>query len=112
MAKLSVAQQKVMDEAKEDIDQARSCRTFDEYFDKYVARTCSAMSNTAEKCKATAPAYYEHHKRWYERHLEGIVLTHCSSKTLEKLAKLGLIEILKDSKGESYGLDYVKVLNY
>ena len=51
-------------------------------------------------------------KKYWEEHRNGIVLTHCNTKTLQKLESYGLIEIIYDSTGEDFGIDTIKVLNY
>lgn len=48
----------------------------------------------------------------YEKEKSGITLVSCNSRTLYKLSEFGLIEIIHDSKGSSYGIDTVQVLNY
>ena len=90
--KLSNAQQKVMDEAKETIDYART--------------------HTLYEWAGGIESFAEDYKEYYENNRKGIVLTRCNSKTLEKLENLGLIEILYDSKNKKDGIDHVKVLNY
>ena len=102
MKKLSKAQQKVMDEAKRDIDEARKMD-----YPEWLASHSSIRESSLAKC--IAEGYL---KESWEEHRNGIVLTHCNSKTLIKLEELGLIEIIEDSKGRSYGIDTVKVLNY
>lgn len=54
----------------------------------------------------------EEMKDYWQAYRDGKVLTHCNSKTLVKLESLGLIEIIYDSNGEYYGLDWIRVLNY
>ena len=90
--KLSKAQQKVMDEARKEIDYART--------------------NTLYEWAGALKSVAEDYREYYENNRNGIVLTRCNSKTLEKLEKLGLIEILYDSKNKKDGIDHVKVLNY
>jgi len=51
-------------------------------------------------------------KKYWEEHRNGIVLTHCNSRTLAKLEEYGLIKIIEDSNGEQFGIDTVQVLNY
>lgn len=110
--KLSAAQQKVMDKAYKDIQAARECATVEEWFIKYIASIYNSDYNTPEKQKE------KNINRWnnvivkaYNDRRQGIVLTHCSSKTLEKLEKLGLIKICHDSKGEHYGIDEIQILD-
>jgi len=108
--KLSNTQQAVMDNAKRQIDEARAYETYEEYF--LSTNNCNSSFNTPEKYKAKDLKGWETYKRYWEREREGIVLTHVNSKTIEKLQKLGLIEILRVSTNENMGIDTIKVLNY
>ena len=109
--KLTPAQQKVMDRAYKDIDEARN-NDFYGWF------------KIAYKCNETKEEIDERVERWYNRYHEnyyhenyektknGMVLTHCNTKTLRKLEEMGLIKIIEDSTGTKFGLDVVQVLNY
>ena len=111
--KLSKAQQRVIDEAKEQIDVARMYNTFEEYFDNYYGkRYCNSNYNTSEKYKERDLEKFETLRGWWEERINGIVYTSANSKTLYKLEQLGLIEIIYDAKNESYGIDNIKILNY
>lgn len=110
--KLSEAQTRVIEKAKRDIDLARECDTYEEYFMKYEAPHCNAAYNTPEKFKAKDLDSWNWYKKGWEDHKDGIVLTHCNSRTLVKLEQYGLIEIITDSNGQEYGIDKIKVLNY
>lgn len=112
MKKLSKAQEKVLNEAKAKIDLARKYDTFEEYFDNTKASYFPMYCNTAQKCKENNPENFEMYKEWWEKEREAIVLTSCNSRTLVKLQEFGLIEIIKDSNGQVYGIDTIKVLNY
>lgn len=107
--KLSKAQAKIIEDAHRDIDRARAM-TYPEWL-KEANSFYQAPSEYARKCYEEA-VKREELKGYWEREKNGIVLTHCNSKSLYKLESLGLIEIVVDSKGESYGLDWIKVLNY
>lgn len=99
--KLTPAQQKVIDKAKANIDNARTMN-FEEWLLKVQHINVSVNSEIAQRL-------LEH----YEEQKSAIVLTHCNSKTLEKLQSFGLIEIIHDSKNDtSYVIDKVKILNY
>lgn len=103
MKKLSKAQQEVMNEAYKDIDRARAL-TYPEWFrETYHCFQESKVDGLIEK---------EHLKKYWENERNGIVLTHCNSRTIRKLAELGLVEIVRDSSGESFGIDTIKILNY
>jgi len=117
MAKLSKAQQEVLDIAKERIDFARTHNFYD-WFRQYN-RTC--RNHTDEEVRKeiderTANGWignWEWETTRYEWNRNGIdYLCHASSATIKKLESLGLIEIIKDSNGEYYGFDQIKVLNY
>lgn len=121
--KLSKAQQKVMDHLKEQIDYARSndymhflgkCigypleKNYDEIPNPHL--TNEGVRKLVEESMELEK--YEFLKAAYQERLNGIALVTCNSRTLYKLVEYGLIEIINDSKGESYGIDKVKVLNY
>ena len=104
MKKLSKAQEQVMKDAYKDIDKARSM-TYPEWFKE--TQSHGLRENAI-------PRYIENEylKEYWEDARNGIVLTHCNSRTIRKLAELGLVEIVRDSSGESFGIDTIKILNY
>lgn len=104
--KLTAAQEKVLIEARAKIDAARK---YD--YAEWFRRTQAKYYREDYIEKAISENYLK--KNW-EAEKQGLVLTHCNSRTLEKLQMLGLIEILYDSKydGHSYGIDTIKILNY
>ena len=97
MTKLSAAQEKVLRDAKANIDKARN-QTFEEWLPMPMDRY--------------SPEKLEWWKDQYERERSGIALAYCNTKTIKKLESLGLIEIVYDSTGETFGLDEIKVLGY
>jgi hypothetical protein len=104
MKKLSAAQQNIVDRAKAEIDLARTLG----YAEWVIETHKSFQKRYVEEAIET-----ESMKKYWEDNRNGIVLTHCNSKSLEKLQTLGLIEIIYDSKGEKgYGIDKIKVINY
>lgn len=103
MKKLSAAQQKVLDDAKREVDQAREL----DYPEWLRATSKSIRADAIDRM--IAEGYL---KEYWEAHRRGEVLTHCNSKTLYKLAEYGLVEIIEDSTGQDYGIDTIKVLNY
>lgn len=114
--KLSKAQQDVMDKAKKDIDEARAL-DYPEWLrrDSYYQIPKWADKETAELIEKRwmDAVNREYLKEYWEAEKNGIVLTHCNTRTLKKLEALGLIEILYDSTGDGgYGIDHVKILNY
>lgn len=120
--KLSKAQAEVMEQAKKDIDYARS-HDFLHWISKahgydldvdWDSHPNKHLTNA--RVLADAEEYVRKDTGWwrnrYEAERAGEVLTHCNSKTLAKLEQMGLVEIVFDSKGTSYGIDHVRVLNY
>ena len=105
MKKLTNAQQNVLDKAKADIDLARNLG-----YAEWILETHKSF----QKKYIDEAIETESLKHYWEDHRNGIVLTHCNSKTLEKLESFGLIEIIHDSKNDKtgYGIDEIKVLNY
>lgn len=110
--KLSSAQQKIIDTAKREIDEARNCDTYEDYFMQYIAKYCNALYNTPDKYKSRDIDGWNKCVECWKRRKSGIVLAHCNSKTLYKLEEYGLIEILEDSNGQNWGVDKIKLLNY
>jgi len=100
--KLSNAQQKVLDDAKKKIDIARRL----DYPTWLEEREHVPRHRLQE---AIARDYL---KSYWEAERRGEALMYCNSKTLRKLAEYGLIEIIEDSTGQTYGLDVIKILNY
>lgn len=122
--KLSKSQEKVMEEAKREIDQARSMdypewlMVRNSYYQvpKWATDETSPYYNpryadSLRKQFAEAVAK-EEWKHYWEDNRNGIVLTKCNSRTLKKLEECGLIKIIYDSNGEHIGIDTVQVLNY
>ena len=123
--KLTKAQDKIMTEAKSKIDFART-HTLREwaqkatgYTDEVIERMVSHSEDyrsTPEKMRASLEDrishYADEYRDSYYRDREGSVLIHCNSKSLKKLEEYGLIEIIYDSTGSSFGIDTIKVLNY
>lgn len=118
MAKLSKAQQEVMDHAKEAIDFSRTHDFYDWYRRSAVLKVKEMTdeeidSYLEDRKKRGYVGTKEYEMERYQWNRDGIdFLCHASSLTIRKLEKLGLIEIIEDSKGEYYGLDKIKVLNY
>ena len=103
--KLSKAQANVMMKAKKDIDMARSMD-----YAEWLKETESYFQTHEESYqKAVAEEYL---KEYWEDGRKGIVLVSCNSRTLSRLEEMGLIEIVYDSNGETFGIDTIKVLNY
>ena len=130
--KLTKSQQYVMDDAKREIDYARSHDflhwisnahgydldvDWDAHSNPYLSndRIMKEALMMVEKDKhPTIVDGYEvfpagHWMSKYEAEKEGITLTHASSNTLRALERMGLIEIIHDA---GRGIDTIKVLNY
>lgn len=107
--KLSKTQEQVLADAKKDIDKARSL-SYPEWL-KAENHFYQCGNEYNQKCYREA-VEKEEMKKYWEEHRNGIVLTHCNTKTLQKLESYGLIEIIYDSTGDYYGIDTIKVLNY
>ena len=106
--KLSKAQQRVIDTAHAEIDFARSVD-----FEKWLLVTiCNDDTDVYDLRYKANSEIKRKLKQSYENLKNAVVLTNCSSATLYKLADLGLVEIIKDSKGDRAGIDTVKILNY
>lgn len=103
--KLSKAQERVMQDARQKVDNARACETFEEYFTKQSIHTPQWLIEMDSYKKKTL----EH----YQNEKNGIVDTYkVNTRTLRKLEELGLIKIIYDSTGDALGSDTIKVLNY
>ena len=109
--KLSAAQKKILDKAIEEIIEARSCSTFEEYFNKFKAPHYNCGYNTPEKYISRDPEGWEKQKQFWEGLKQGITLTSCNTKTIKKLESLGYIEIIEDANRVRWGIDTIKVLN-
>lgn len=109
--KLSKAQQAVMENAKNRIDFART-HSFDEWHLKHFRNTIDEYKQRNGENSEAHKSHIDYVTKRYEEERRGITLAHCNSKTLYKLREYGMIEIVEDSKGETYGIDVIKVLNY
>lgn len=109
--KLSAAQKKVLDEATRKITEARSCSTYEEYFNLTLLSETNPTFFSPDNFKFLDPKGYQNSLSLWENLKQGIVTTYCNTKTLQKLEALGYIEILKDANRIRYGLDTIKVIN-
>ena len=124
--KLSKAQEQVIDKAKAEIDRARKFTltewaAYKKNYDseikiEHIVSIYIRNGLTPEQARARIDQeiaeYADTYKEYYENERNGIVLTHCNSRTLKKLEELGLIEILFDSTNTHFGIDTIKLLNY
>lgn len=107
-----------MDEAKRDIDEARALGFIEWYrihcsYWKYKEMSDDELvSELKRKVCWKGTTEFEYWTNVYEGRKAGNVLTSCNSRTLYKLQEMGLIEILRDSTGDHFGIDEVKILNY
>ena len=109
--KLSQAQQKVFDRAKEDIDEARSMNFYD-WFKKHSWSGYADYSDEEIDKHLEVNDKNNFWKKLYNDNVNGIAHTHCNGKTLYKLESLGLIEIIRDGTNKTFDYDFVKVLGY
>ena len=118
--KLSKAQEKVLNTAKERIDYARTHDLYDwwrkgheveEWTNEQVEDQWDKFSN-----RYNGMFGKEYEMKLYEKNVAGIdYLCQASKATLAKLEELGLIEIIYDSSNTSrrgYGFDEIRLLNY
>lgn len=100
--KLTKAQEKIYEEIKNNINLAKECETFKEY---YIKKHC--FGNYSEDNIKSETAIFERYEEeltknyksyWLEAREKNIALTHCSSSTLRVLEKKGLIKIVEDGK--------------
>lgn len=110
--KISLAQEKILNQAKEQIDTARKYNNYDEYFISEKSQNCNNGYNTPEKYKAKDIEKWNKDIKYWEQKRNAIVLTSCNTKSLLKLEYLGLIKIIYNSNNQSYGIDRIKILNY
>ena len=109
MTKLSKAQQKVLEEAKKNIDDARNNNFYDWFRKHYSYFEESSEEKINEYLKKNDERNFW--KDNYNDHVNGIAHVDCNGRTLYRLEELGLIEIVED--GTNKGLfDHIKVLNY
>lgn len=107
--KLSAAQQKVLDTARKEIQEAREATGLDDWYTRY----CKYYSHnyTLNKLEEDCPENFKLVVDAYNKRLNGIVLTQASGPTIRKLESLGLIKILNDTTGTgSYRFDTIRVL--
>lgn len=112
MIKLSKAQQKTLNDAKEEIDKARKYNTFEDYFINELSKGYNNYYNTPEKYQENDIKSYNQLKKYWENKKEAIVLTRSKTETLKKLESLNLIEIIKINTSKGTRVDTIKVLNY
>ena len=121
--KLSKAQTEVMEKAKARIDFARTHDFYD-----WFRNIWSFHPEKANWSNEQIDAYYEDMDKRFNNSnitfkdedmaeftdfINGIDSScHTNSKTLEKLEEMGLIEIIYDSKGDRFGIDKIRILNY
>jgi hypothetical protein len=106
MKKLTAAQEKLLTHARKCIDEARNL-TFEAW---YLKTQCFGDEEIAQRHFENGWAEWA--KKYHEEYKNGIVCVGCNSRTMYALASAGHIEIIKDSTGQTYGTDKIKVLNY
>ena len=120
--KLSKTQAGIIQHLKDQIDYART-HDFVHWLSKahgydldidWDSHPNPYLTNEGVLNNAMRQAEEDHDGWWhkqYERRKDGIALTHCNSRTLYALEKLGMIEIIYDSKHGGM-IDDVRLLNY
>lgn len=110
MAKLSNYQQKTLDDAKHQIDNARACETVYEY----VIKHAGSLQDRFKYHLDDYPELLSKYTKWWNEHKSGIVLVNSNIRTIQKLEQLGLIKVVKVEEGRhtGYVLDRIQVLNY
>lgn len=117
--KLSKAQEKVITEAKERIDFARTHDFYEWYRNGngwFEDKSNEEIDEWLKKNDANpngigGTVYYKQRYEWNKNGID--YLCHASGATIKKLEKLGLIEIIKDSTGSRcYDFDRIRILNY
>ena len=108
--KLSPTQEKVLENIRRQVSEARSYTTYEDYFLSVEASNCNSLFNTPEKYQAQDPKGWAYRKKHWEGLREGKALTHCSGPTLYKLERLGYIKILKDTTGTKDAIDTVQLI--
>lgn len=111
---ISRIQQQVLDQA---ISEIRLAKRLD--FDAWLIASGNILDPDApgltDKERANRSKIIEEVKeegryfRVYNELRENIAYVHAASQTLRSLAKKSLIEIIRDSAGEHYGIDKIKV---
>lgn len=107
--KLSPTQEKVLNDIRSQIIEARGYTTYEEYFLAVEAPHFNSPI-TPEQYQAQAPRTWERNKQKWEELLRGEARTRCSGSTLYKLEKLGYINILEDGTGCKSCSDRVKLI--
>ena len=113
--KLTKEQERVMNQAKADIDFART-HTFIEWVKESIY-PYESHNNMHEDSWYMHEVYannlFDRLNKWYENEKNGRVLTHrCNSRTLYKLEEYRLIRIETDGKDTGSAIDTIWVLNY
>ena len=110
MTKLSKAQEAILNEAKKNIDEARSYKTYEEYAYNTSYRFYSRFSSFEEAIQEIREdSLYDIGIELYEELKSGIAFIKANTRTIEKLEEMGLIEIVRIG-GSRY--DRIKILNY
>ena len=112
--KISKAQHSILIRAVRAI---RIAKKFD--FETWLIKSGKVLdpedSNINDKCREFFRQRFEeakkdqYYREVYDNCKKQIVYVHANSQTLRSLAKKSLIEIIRDSAGEHYGIDKIKV---
>lgn len=107
--KLSATQEKALAHIRQQVEEARQCSTYEEYFQAHDSKYLRRM--TVEEFRDQYPQDYELHVKWWKDHQAGLALVQASGPTVKKLEALGYIRIVEDTTGGgSYRSDIVQLL--
>ena len=114
---MTKAQEKVLNEIRDEIAYAKKFDNFKDYYIHNNARYCEGRPNHEEILELYTKEWEKHgeeiekyYKKYWLDKRDNIALTHCSSATLKVLEREGYIRIIKDSANERYGIDYVELI--
>ena len=104
--KLSKAQMRAIENAKNMIAEARAYETFEEYEGEHDSY--AKGRGGVDYVKAHID-YYEKYREYWENYRQGIVLCNAGKNTIDALVKMGIFEIVKWDEMRHCGvIDWVK----
>lgn len=108
--KLTEAQERILTEAKKDIDTARAYETYEEYeYNRNSYYKVRGMSLEEAKPIITKANEGGRWSKYYEAYREGRTLVIANTRTIKALEKLGLIKIIDE--GGKFP-DWIEVIGY
>lgn len=107
--KLSITQQRILDQVWKEVNEAREAIDFEDWYERYYKKYSHNL--TLENLREKFPSDFELAVKVYNERLNGIVLTNAKGATIRKLESFGFIEIIKDATGTgSYSFDTIRVI--